>query len=282
MRTFYITSLLFIFCISIPNFGQSVDASRYFPISIGNEWQWYSRVDGSDWKHKITKDSIDITGSHFIFHDSSSSPVYKIDTLDNLSEFYTPNDLIFKHQLRAVEGDSFYTFNGLYKIKVHQSTANWFGHLTSVKRFDWYTGSDTWYGSYVFAMDFGLVEVLLDWVPPLSSVVIGCNIDSNNYGSLVYVTDFNNDLPYSIILMQNFPNPFNSTTRIDFQIPKESYVFLKVFDCLGNEIKILVSEIKKEGSYTVNFDASNLATGMYFYQLNADNFFSTKKMLLLK
>jgi hypothetical protein len=285
MRTFYIKYFLFIsFFLAFDQnvFSQAEDASRYFPIAIGNEWQWYSRVDGSYWKHKITKDSTDNIGNHFIFHDSSSSPVYNMDAHDNLSEFYTHNDLIFKHQLRAVEGDSFYTFNGLYKVKVHQSTASWFGHLTSIKQFDWYTGSDTWYGSYVFAMDFGLLEVRLDWVPPLSSVVTGCSIDSINYGSFVRVANFNKDIPYSITLMQNYPNPFNATTRIDFQISRESNIYLKIFDCLGNEIQTLFSEIKKEGTYTVKFDASKLSSGIYFYQMLADNFISTKKMLLLK
>jgi hypothetical protein len=82
--------------------------------------------------------------------------------------------------------------------------------------------------------------------------------------------------------MQNYPNPFNATTRIDFQISRESNIYLKIFDCLGNEIQTLFSEIKKEGTYTVKFDASKLSSGIYFYQMLADNFISTKKMLLLK
>jgi photosystem II stability/assembly factor-like uncharacterized protein len=100
---------------------------------------------------------------------------------------------------------------------------------------------------------------------------------------LIVTSVFNQtNFPEKYYLAQNYPNPFNSTTRIDFQIPEDSFVSLKVFDCLGNEIEIIVSEIKKENSYTVNFDASNLASGMYFYQLTAVNFISTKKMVLLK
>ena len=83
-------------------------------------------------------------------------------------------------------------------------------------------------------------------------------------------------------LKQNFPNPFNPTTSISFSIPRESYVCLKIFDCLGRELRTLVSENKKEGSYTVKFNASNLSTGVYFYQIKADNFISIKKMLFLK
>jgi hypothetical protein len=103
-----------------------------------------------------------------------------------------------------------------------------------------------------------------------------------NSQSQTNITSHTNILPAKTILFQNYPNPFNPTTRIDFQIPKESYIYIKVFDCLGNEIQTLVSENKKEGSYTIEFDASNLANGIYFYQMAADNFISTKKMLVLK
>jgi len=80
----------------------------------------------------------------------------------------------------------------------------------------------------------------------------------------------------------NYPNPFNPTTVISYQLPKDGIVIVKVYDILGKEVKSLVNEYKSAGNYTVSFDASHLASGIYFYQLRAGNFISTKKMLLLK
>ncbi len=82
--------------------------------------------------------------------------------------------------------------------------------------------------------------------------------------------------------VMNYPNPFNPSTLIQYQLPKDGVVTLKVFDILGREIKTLVDRYKTQGTYTVPFDASKLASGIYFYQLRSGNFISTKKMLLMK
>ncbi|MHB1688202.1 MAG: T9SS type A sorting domain-containing protein [Ignavibacteriaceae bacterium] len=80
----------------------------------------------------------------------------------------------------------------------------------------------------------------------------------------------------------NYPNPFNPTTIISYQLPKDGVVTIKVFDALGREVKTLVNEYKTHGKYSVSFDASKLASGVYFYQLRAGDFVSIKKMVLLK
>ncbi|MCH7964785.1 MAG: T9SS type A sorting domain-containing protein [Bacteroidetes bacterium] len=89
-------------------------------------------------------------------------------------------------------------------------------------------------------------------------------------------------------LSQNYPNPFNPITTITYQIPKTSFVTIKVYDVLGNEIATLVNEEQPAGSYEVEFQSAigpataGLASGMYFYQLKVGNYVETKKMLLLK
>ena len=83
-------------------------------------------------------------------------------------------------------------------------------------------------------------------------------------------------------LFENYPNPFNPSTKIKYQIPKQSFITLKIFDVLGNEIKFLVNEEKTAGTYEIEFDASALSSGVYFYQLRTNEFSETKKMLLLK
>ena len=90
------------------------------------------------------------------------------------------------------------------------------------------------------------------------------------------------EVPTEFLLSQNFPNPFNPSTKINWQMPARSQVTLKVYDVLGNEIVTLVNEEKEAGYHSIDFNASDLPSGVYFYKLTAGNFISTRKMLLLK
>lgn len=83
-------------------------------------------------------------------------------------------------------------------------------------------------------------------------------------------------------LMQNFPNPFNPSTKIEYRISDRSFVSLKVYNILGDEIATLVNEEKQTGVYNVNFDATGLSSGMYLYKLQAGSFVEMKKMILLR
>lgn len=89
-------------------------------------------------------------------------------------------------------------------------------------------------------------------------------------------------LPAKFSLEQNYPNPFNPTTEINFSIPKSGNVTLKIFDAVGQEVATLINEFKPAANYKINFNASNLTTGVYFYRLEANNLLQTKKMLLIK
>jgi len=86
----------------------------------------------------------------------------------------------------------------------------------------------------------------------------------------------------SFQLFNNYPNPFNPVTLINYQLPVNSFVTLKVYDVLGNEIAALVNEYKTAGNYGVKFEAGNLASGMYIYKLQTIDFIETRKMILLK
>jgi len=83
-------------------------------------------------------------------------------------------------------------------------------------------------------------------------------------------------------LYQNYPNPFNPSTTIKFELPKASHVTLTVYDILGREVAVLVNERRNAGVYEVKFDGSNLASGVYFYRIQAGDYVFTKKLLLMK
>jgi hypothetical protein len=88
--------------------------------------------------------------------------------------------------------------------------------------------------------------------------------------------------PKEFKLEQNFPNPFNPTTTIQYQLPQNASVTLKIYDILGSEVATLVNEEQEAGYKEVQFSAANYASGMYVYRLKAGEHISTKKMMLLK
>ncbi len=102
------------------------------------------------------------------------------------------------------------------------------------------------------------------------------------FGTITSVKEKNNQLPTDFSLSQNYPNPFNPSTEIKYSIPKSGSVTLKVYDILGQEVTTLVNQEQKQGSYSVNFNASKLASGIYMYKLQSGDFSVTKKMMLLK
>ena len=89
-------------------------------------------------------------------------------------------------------------------------------------------------------------------------------------------------LPQEFTLMQNFPNPFNPSTNIRYDIPKTAKVTLKIYDILGREVQTLVNTVQAPGQYTLKFNAQGLASGIYFYQLKAGDYTAIKKLMLLK
>jgi photosystem II stability/assembly factor-like uncharacterized protein len=83
-------------------------------------------------------------------------------------------------------------------------------------------------------------------------------------------------------LYQNYPNPFNPSTTLQYKIPKSGFVTIKIYDVLGREIRTLVNQYQNMGTHEINFSASNLTSGIYFYRMRAGNFIETKKLILLK
>ena len=106
-------------------------------------------------------------------------------------------------------------------------------------------------------------------------------IKTTNGGS-VFISSQSQELPESFSLSQNYPNPFNPVTNLEFGISDLGFVSLKVYDLLGKEVAILVNETLLPGNYKVKFDASNLTSGIYFYELQVNNYREVKKMVLLK
>jgi len=111
----------------------------------------------------------------------------------------------------------------------------------------------------------------------------GPNLDYVNVSSgLTAINDISSNLPDNFALFQNYPNPFNPSTKIDFSSPKKSHVKLEVFDVTGRKVATLIDEVKEAGNHSINFNGSNLSTGIYVYKLTTANNVAVRKMFLIK
>ncbi len=110
----------------------------------------------------------------------------------------------------------------------------------------------------------------------------GTILYTNNGGVTFVEEEKIDEIPTEFLLSNNYPNPFNPSSSLSYSIAKSVLVTLKVYDVLGTEIETLVNEEKSTGTYELNWNASNLPSGVYFYRLQAGDFVQTRKMILLK
>jgi photosystem II stability/assembly factor-like uncharacterized protein len=192
---------------------------------------------------------------------------------------------------------------GLYpitKIKTTDGGNNWSRDTLSFRglsfRIDFRTYNEGWSASgyrFLFTSDRG--DTWHEFETPDSSVIYDLQFTDARHGyavgengvilkldpSLVTVEPEMGQ-PNEFILYQNYPNPFNPTTKIRFRIPDDTFVNLRVFDILGNEVAILINEYKPAGEYEVEFNANGLSNGIYFYRIQAGSYAEIKKLVLLK
>lgn len=206
--------------------------------------------------------------------------------------------------------DRYYVLSGYYKFfpqgedrfNVLVAFGNYTSSVSLEKNLEISSGADA-YTYFQVEVNYDLVSV--NWTPQYGhiSFTISAHPDSQDVhaGSAYYVDHLTFDgqpvnikehsaeIPSTFILEQNYPNPFNPSTKIKFSIPAENenfrqvkFVSLKIYDILGNETAVLVNEIKEPGNYEIEFDASNLSSGIYFYELKSGYFSQTRKLVLVK
>lgn len=238
----------------------------------------------------LSKDSSIIIGGYGIYYSNDLGINWeKVDSFD--IEIYS---------LAATNAGSFIAGSDgkMYKSQDHgeswrlvfDETSNYFKDIIVKDNFIY--AASRGQGIYVSIDDGENWEKSSDGL--LSEDIISLCADKNNiifagtfrYG--VFSTNEVSTIDYSpspipqYYLLNNYPNPFNPTTKISFAISKSSNITLKVYDALGREISTLIDEYMEAGNYLVSFDASELASGIYFYRLLSDTYSDTKKMVLLR
>ena len=158
---------------------------------------------------------------------------------------------------------------------------------TDLARYKFSGDLDLSFGTAGIVSGFDLLGYSLDLQQDAKILLAGKSGDDFAVArfNVVYPTTIDDNNNFDLIdyhLLQNYPNPFNPTTTITYQIPKLSFVKLKVYDVLGNEIATLVNEEKPSGTFEAEFDGTDQPSGVYFYRLKTGNYFKTRKMILLK
>jgi hypothetical protein len=152
-------------------------------------------------------------------------------------------------------------------------------------------------GAFFFHMDITLTantshQIAPDWTD-LANTPVTIYVDVGIDGTIDDTLQLKNQItniedrgnlyiPKEYKLEQNYPNPFNPSTTIKYSLPKESLVTLKIYNLLGEEVATLINTEQTIGIYEIDFDASNLSSGIYLYRIQAGDFVEMKKMILMK
>jgi Secretion system C-terminal sorting domain len=156
------------------------------------------------------------------------------------------------------------------------------GYLSGLHQYKfaiYYPGADTVHGGTSPLDNENAMNANHTFILQNSSTPIVLN---TTFGSLTGIKKSDNLTPNKYSLDQNYPNPFNPSTIIRYSVPQRSMVSLKIYDITGREVQTLLNQEMNSGNYEVTFNASKLASGVYFYTLRSNNFVSTKKMMLIK
>jgi len=276
----------------------------YYPIHIGNKWvfdeDYSSTIPPYEtihrvWSQEFVKDTLMANNESYsalqkIYYDGTPSGghIYeRIDTVEQKVYRYDPvvDSTNYEILFLDLTIELFDTFYNPYCIARFQETGTTtqFGETYDYRVYCFTCGLT--YYDYYYLKGLGLYRFLAsaDFVASVSHLR-GCIINGVVYGdtTVVSVEDETQNVPTEFSLSQNYPNPFNPSTTIKFSVPQQTNVVLKVYDILGSEVANLVNETLYAGNYTINFNASQFASGMYIYKITAGNFVTTKKMILLK
>ena len=267
----------------------STFSQSWFPLKIGNRWDYFIHIDGGALGETFDTLSVEIIGTeilangleYYFFSDTfpiaDLYPKY-VREENNQIFFFDEEDSTDCFMFRFdIFTDSSYTNCKNYLTLVEKSFVSVFGISDSLQH------QTNYFCGYHFLKSFGMYlhyysGPIVDYTYSLS----GCIISGMIYGELLVSVNTENENSKVFSLHQNYPNPFNPSTRIKYSIPQSSEVVIKVFDMLGNEIETLVDEDKQAGDYETTWYAEKLASGIYFYRLQAGSYAEAKKMAYVK
>jgi len=305
-------SIVFTILLFAPSSQAQFDSvSGFYPLQIGNSWQYketyFYRLFGSIAKTekyycilRVTNDTVLSNGITYkaiqvkVQKPGYVSPSYFFQRLDTLTKqvfgFSASKGDYLVDSLRAPVGSGFHgspTTSILGTMVVSIDSQYYLG-VRSICRTS--EGGMPEFAFFHQTINYGLGLTTRtmgypgdDMYPGDSYVdtLVYASINGKEYGTLVSVTE-DNELPLRFSLSQNYPNPFNPSTTIAFDLPTPLLVTLAIYDYIGREVTVLVNGLQHAGHHEVQFHASQLSSGVYFYRIRAGNFLNIKKMILIK
>jgi hypothetical protein len=278
---------------------------EYNPLHVGNIWEYHHVGNKSLLTTRVVKDSI-INGKKYFKkisyqnnppttnsvswerNDTASGVSFMLDfedvnkngdyleelPLDSLENPFWSRYVTYKYSFQHPNHFSFSPGPKTILVKYR----NWvkIESDTVLRQLIWFEGS--FWEEYIIEK-FGVYLIIIE--APIY-VCKGAIINGKKYGTLVSVDDNDTPLPYELKLENNYPNPFNPSTVIKYQIPADGYTTLAVYDALGREVAVLVNEKKTRGYYNVTFNGKSLSSGVYYYLLTSGSKRINKSMILLK
>ena len=277
----------------------------YYTADLGLNWQLSNKSEYIDQvKYSETQDQFYAAGFNDLFRSDGLGQNFETVTSNVLSIDFAIKDELQDFKIGVG------SFNEFYEIDINgNSTQLGLSGLPSgggfIQKVSYDPVLDTWVGAYqdkIYYYDYTqgiwieeaeleniITDILMGFFSGGSMVNDNGTILLSTLGGGLYtdapLTDVDNSESQIIkrfTLKQNYPNPFNPNTKISYSIPEASFVSLKIYDLLGEEISTLINEEKAAGSYKINFDAEQLTSGIYFYKIEAGNYIEAKKMILMK
>ena len=252
---------------------------------VNAEGLWMSTNMGKDWKLKYPDLSYSQKAITFLdplngFAALSSDEMVRTRDGGDTWELYYANNSLLPFDLKVIGPNNVPGGTALITLcPGYGGTINKFDFGTDIPYF-----KNTVSYAYTSGIIYGISAVVENNRPNVWIAGDGFTILYREYEEIISDVrgEPNSELPEEFLLEQNYPNPFNPVTKIRYEISKSGLVTLKIFDILGKDVKTLVNGYRSAGRYNADFNASNLAGGVYFYQLRCGKFISTKKMMLLK
>lgn len=277
--------------------AQEINFNNYFPLAVGNRWEYYYAPPRGLVILEIYKDSVDEDGYLYFFFKRNGHadyyPTYKADTANHLVYWFpfSFNDLWYK--LDADSGDSWIVFEegGGRRVATVIDTYDAFtiGGIRHTKqiRYDDISIHGYIWPRYTDYISYGIGEILY-WDEEgggPEKILTGCIINGDTIGVLTSVDEINYPEYHSNYhLSQNYPNPFNSSTKISFTLPEASKVKLIIYNIIGEIVAELINDnIYEKGTHYINYKPSKeTPSGVYFYTIIFNNKSISKKMIYLK
>lgn len=293
-KSFFLCVFIFTTILNAQNLTNQ-EMLEFYPNNIGNSWSYWwvyynAELDyyeaGRD-KIVVSKDTVVNNLKYWLMEydnhgyghyakyleriDSATGNVLRIDGLSSEEIFCIDN-------LYARVGDTISISNNRYLlycdkmvvISIHDTILNNF--QTTIREVEGIPYSQ----KLIFARKIGLLGSGKNfWID-------SAKVNGIIFSNITDIKEDGNHIESEFVLHQNYPNPFNPTTKISYSVSKPSKVQLIVYNVLGKEIAKLVDQEMSSGNYSIDFDGANLASGIYFYQIKANDFIETKKMILLR